>query len=59
MALVVSGTLNKQRGTIRCPRHALRFALQDGSVREGTACAALACYETRIAGNPMQIRIRP
>jgi len=46
-------------GTIQCPWHASRFALQDGSVREGPACAALPCYETRIAGNQLQIRIRP
>jgi len=46
-------------GTIQCPWHASRFALEDGSVREGPACAALPCYETRIAGNQLQIRIRP
>ena len=45
-------------GTIQCPWHASRFALQDGSVREGPACAALPCYESRIAGNQLQIRIR-
>jgi nitrite reductase/ring-hydroxylating ferredoxin subunit/uncharacterized membrane protein len=46
-------------GTIQCPWHASRFALEDGSVREGPACAALPCYETRIAGKELQIRRRP
>ena len=45
-------------GTIQCPWHASRFLLQDGSVREGPACAALPSYETRVAGNQLQIRIR-
>ena len=45
-------------GAIQCPWHASRFALKDGSVREGPACAALPSYETRIAGNQLQIRLR-
>lgn len=45
--------------TIECQWHASRFALEDGAVREGPACAALPCYETRIAGNRLQVRLRP
>jgi nitrite reductase/ring-hydroxylating ferredoxin subunit/uncharacterized membrane protein len=44
--------------TIRCPWHMSRFALDDGRVLEGPACAALPCYETRVAGNQLQVRVR-
>jgi nitrite reductase/ring-hydroxylating ferredoxin subunit/uncharacterized membrane protein len=45
-------------GTIQCPWHGSRFALADGRVREGPACSALPCYETRVAGNQLQVRRR-
>jgi nitrite reductase/ring-hydroxylating ferredoxin subunit/uncharacterized membrane protein len=45
-------------GAIVCPWHGSRFALGDGSVREGPACSALPCYETRVAGNQLQVRRR-
>jgi nitrite reductase/ring-hydroxylating ferredoxin subunit len=42
--------------TIRCPWHFSRFALEDGSVREGPACAAVPCYEIKVVDD--QIRVR-
>ncbi len=51
------GTL--QRDTIQCPWHASRFALKDGSVREGPACAALPSYEVRVAGDQLEVKLRP
>jgi nitrite reductase/ring-hydroxylating ferredoxin subunit/uncharacterized membrane protein len=44
--------------TIRCPWHASRFALDDGRVREGPACAALPSYETRIRADRVEVRLR-
>jgi nitrite reductase/ring-hydroxylating ferredoxin subunit/uncharacterized membrane protein len=44
--------------TIQCPWHASRFALGDGRVREGPACAALPSYDVRIAGGQIQVRLR-
>ena len=46
-------------GTIQCPWHASRFALEDGSVREGPACAPLPSYEVRVAGGQVQVKLRP
>lgn len=43
--------------TIQCPWHFSRFALEDGSVREGPACAAVPTYESRIVDNQVQIRL--
>ena len=44
--------------TIRCPWHASRFALEDGEVREGPACAPLPSYEVRVAGGQVQVKLR-
>jgi nitrite reductase/ring-hydroxylating ferredoxin subunit/uncharacterized membrane protein len=46
-------------GTIQCPWHASRFALEDGRVREGPACAPLPNYEVRVSGGQVQVRFRP
>jgi nitrite reductase/ring-hydroxylating ferredoxin subunit/uncharacterized membrane protein len=46
-------------GAIECPWHASRFNLNDGSVRQGPACAGLPSYEVKIAGGQIQIRRRP
>jgi nitrite reductase/ring-hydroxylating ferredoxin subunit/uncharacterized membrane protein len=46
-------------GAIECPWHASRFDLNDGSVRQGPACAALPSYEVRVAGGQIQVRRRP
>lgn len=49
----------KQEGdTIRCPWHSSRFALADGSVREGPACAPLPAYEVRIVRGQVQVKRR-
>lgn len=45
-------------GTIQCPWHASRFALEDGRVREGPACAPLPAYDVRVAGGQIQVRRR-
>lgn len=47
------------RGNLVCPWHASRFALEDGSVREGPACAPLPSYEVRVDGGRVQVRLRP
>lgn len=44
---------------IECPWHLSRFDLNDGSVREGPACAAVPAYESRIVGDQVQIRALP
>lgn len=45
-------------GTIQCPWHLSRFALEDGSVREGPACAAVPCYETRVVNGQVEVKFR-
>jgi nitrite reductase/ring-hydroxylating ferredoxin subunit/uncharacterized membrane protein len=44
--------------SIQCPWHFSRFALQDGSVREGPACAAVPSYEVKIVSDQIHIRMR-
>jgi len=43
---------------IQCPWHQSRFALEDGGVREGPACAALPSYDVRVIGGRLEVRIR-
>jgi nitrite reductase/ring-hydroxylating ferredoxin subunit/uncharacterized membrane protein len=43
--------------TIQCPWHFSRFALEDGSVREGPACAPVPTYESRIVDDQVEIRL--
>ena len=45
-------------GTIECPWHASRFSLEDGSVVQGPACAAIPAYDCRIVNDKVQIKIR-
>jgi nitrite reductase/ring-hydroxylating ferredoxin subunit len=47
-----------ESGTIQCPWHFSRFALADGSVREGPACAAVPCYEVRIVKEQIEVRFQ-
>jgi nitrite reductase/ring-hydroxylating ferredoxin subunit/uncharacterized membrane protein len=44
--------------TIVCPWHASRFALEDGRVVEGPACAAVPAYDCRIVNDQVQIKLR-
>jgi nitrite reductase/ring-hydroxylating ferredoxin subunit len=44
--------------TIECPWHASRFALEDGMVVQGPACAALPVYDCRIVNAQVQIEMR-
>lgn len=43
---------------IECPWHFSRFALEDGRVVQGPACAAIPAYDCRIVNNEVQIRMR-
>lgn len=53
---LANGTI--EDGSIRCPWHGSRFALEDGSVLEGPATSPQPCFETRIAGGSIEIRSR-
>jgi nitrite reductase/ring-hydroxylating ferredoxin subunit/uncharacterized membrane protein len=44
--------------TIECPWHASRFALEDGSVVQGPACASVPVYDCRIVKDQVQIKLR-
>jgi len=47
-----------QGTTIQCPWHFSRFALDDGSVCEGPACAGVPVYEVRIIKGQVEIKLR-
>ena len=44
--------------TIECPWHASRFALEDGRVVQGPACAGVPVYDCKVANDQVQIRRR-
>jgi nitrite reductase/ring-hydroxylating ferredoxin subunit/uncharacterized membrane protein len=44
--------------TIECPWHASRFALEDGRVVEGPACAGVPVYDCKIVNDQVQIKFR-
>lgn len=44
--------------TIECPWHASRFALEDGRVVQGPACAGVPVYDCKIADDQVQIKLR-
>ena len=46
------------QNTIECPWHASRFALEDGRVVQGPACAAVPVYDCRIVNAQVQIKMR-
>ncbi|MFY9531640.1 MAG: Rieske 2Fe-2S domain-containing protein [Candidatus Acidiferrales bacterium] len=46
-----------QGNTIQCPWHFSRFALADGSVCEGPACAAVPSYEVRVIKDQVEIKL--
>lgn len=46
------------KGTIECPWHASRFALEDGRVVQGPACAGLPVYDCDIVNDQVRIRFR-
>jgi nitrite reductase/ring-hydroxylating ferredoxin subunit/uncharacterized membrane protein len=48
-----------QGDTIRCPWHASRFRLSDGSVIDGPATHPQPCLETRIQHGNIELRARP
>jgi len=45
-----------QGDTIQCPWHFSRFALADGSVCEGPACAGVPAYEVRVIHGQVEIK---
>ena len=47
-----------QGSTIQCPWHFSRFALDDGSVCEGPACAGVPAYEVRVIKGQVEIKLR-
>ena len=51
-----NGTLVER--TIECPWHASRFALDDGRVVQGPACAGVPVYDCKIVGDQVQIKLR-
>jgi nitrite reductase/ring-hydroxylating ferredoxin subunit/uncharacterized membrane protein len=44
---------------IECPWHASRFALEDGRVVQGPACAGVPAYDCRIVNDQVQVKLRP
>ena len=44
--------------TIECPWHASRFALEDGGVVQGPACAGMPVYDCKIVNDEVQIKLR-
>lgn len=44
--------------TIECPWHASRFALEDGRVVQGPACAGVPVYDCKIVNDQVQIKLR-
>ena len=44
--------------TIECPWHASRFALEDGRVVQGSACAGVPVYERQIYNQQVEIKLR-
>lgn len=44
--------------TIECPWHASRFALEDGRVVQGPACAGVPVYDCKIVKDQVQIKLR-
>ena len=46
-----------QGNTIQCPWHFSRFALDDGSVCEGPACAGVPAYEVRVMKVQVEIKL--
>lgn len=44
--------------TIECPWHFSRFALDDGRVVQGPACAAVPAYDCRTVNDQIQIKMR-
>ena len=44
--------------TIECPWHASRFALDDGRVVQGPACAGVPVYDCKIVNDQVQIKLR-
>src|SRR5581483_9409906 len=45
-------------GSLRCPWHGSRFALENGRVLEGPATAPQPCFDTRVVDGEIQIRSR-
>ena len=44
--------------TIKCPWHASRFALEDGRVVQGSACAGVPVYDCKIVNDQVHIKLR-
>ena len=44
---------------VECPWHASRFALEDGRVVQGPACAGVPVYDCKIVNDQVQIKLRP
>ncbi|HKW64033.1 MAG TPA: DUF2231 domain-containing protein [Candidatus Acidoferrum sp.] len=44
--------------TIECPWHGSRFALEDGRVVQGPACAGVPLYDCKIVNDQVQIKLR-
>jgi nitrite reductase/ring-hydroxylating ferredoxin subunit/uncharacterized membrane protein len=45
-------------GAVRCPWHGSRFALEDGSVREGPTCTPVPSYEVRVVNDQVEVKMR-
>jgi nitrite reductase/ring-hydroxylating ferredoxin subunit/uncharacterized membrane protein len=45
-------------GAVRCPWHGSRFALEDGSVREGPTCTPVPGYEVRVVNEQVEVKMR-
>jgi len=45
-------------GAVRCPWHGSRFALEDGSVREGPTCTPVPSYAVRVVNDQVELKMR-
>jgi nitrite reductase/ring-hydroxylating ferredoxin subunit len=45
-------------GAVRCPWHGSRFALEDGSVREGPTCTPVPSYEVKLVNDQIEVKMR-
>ncbi|MEU5995521.1 Rieske (2Fe-2S) protein [Spirillospora sp. NPDC047418] len=48
-----------EQGCVTCPWHGSTFRFADGGVRRGPASTPQPCYETRIEGGRIEVRLAP
>ncbi|CND88672.1 rieske (2Fe-2S) domain-containing protein [Mycobacterium tuberculosis] len=48
-----------EHGCVTCPWHGSTFRFSDGGIRRGPASSPQPCYETRIEGGRIEVRLAP